>query len=100
MTIKPLGNRVVVQLVKQKTTSASGIILSTEDKNEQSMGTIVTLGKGADIDGEIELKDLDLSVGDVVLFGKYSGEEVKDEADSDTIFKILNAKDILAVIEK
>lgn len=99
MTIVPLGNRVVVKLIKQKNTSASGIILSTEDKNEQSIGQIIALGKGADVDGEVELKDLDLSVGDTVLFGKYAGEEVKDESDSETVFKILNAKDILAIIQ-
>jgi chaperonin GroES len=99
MNIKPLGNRVVVQLIKQKTTSASGIILTTEEKNEQAMGKIISMGKGADVDGEIELKDLEVKVGDTVLFGRYAGEEVKDESDSETVFKILSSKDILAVIE-
>lgn len=99
MNIKPLGNRVVVQLIKQKTTSASGIILTTEEKNEQAMGKIITMGKGADVDGEIELKDLEVKVGDTVLFGRYAGEEVKDESDSETVYKILSSKDILAVIE-
>ena len=99
MNIKPLGNRVVVQLIKQKTTSASGIILSTEEKNEQAMGKVISMGKGADVEGEIQLKDLEVKIGDTVLFGRYSGEEVKDESDADTIFKILSSKDILAVIE-
>ncbi|MEI6729544.1 MAG: co-chaperone GroES [bacterium] len=99
MNIKPLGNRVVVQLIKQKTTSASGIILTTEEKNEQAMGKIISMGKGADVDGEIELKDLEVKVGDTVLFGRYAGEEVKDESDAETVFKILSSKDILAVIE-
>ena len=99
MNIKPLGNRVVVQLIKQKTTSASGIILTTEEKNEQAMGKVISMGKGAEVDGEIELKDLEVKVGDTVLFGRYAGEEVKDETDAETVFKILSSKDILAVIE-
>lgn len=99
MTIIPLGNRLVVKLIKQKNTSASGIILSTEDKNEQSMGEIISLGNGVSSPDEIKITDLGLKSGDVVLFGKYSGEEVKDETDPDTIFKILNAKDVLAIIK-
>lgn len=99
MTIIPLGNRLVIKLIKQKNTSVSGIILSTEDKNEQSIGQIVSLGAGANISEEMNIKDLGVKIGDTVLFGKYSGEEVKDEMDSDTIYKILNAKDILAIIQ-
>jgi chaperonin GroES len=99
MTIKPLGNRLVVKLIKQKNTSASGIILSTEEKNEQAKGEVISLGKGADIDGEMQLKDLEVKTGDIVLFGKYAGEEITDEADPETVFKILSAKDILAIIE-
>jgi len=99
MTIKPLGNRLVVRLIKQKNTSASGIILTTEDKNEQSIGTILSVGAGADVDNEIQIKDLGVKPGDTVLFGKYAGEEIKDETDPDLIYKILSAKDILAIIE-
>ncbi len=98
MNIIPLGNRLVVKLVKQKNTSASGIILSTEEKNEQSIGEIISLGKGADIDGEISLKDLDIQIGDKILFGKYAGEELQDENDNEIVYKILSAKDILAKI--
>lgn len=99
MNIKPLGNRLVVKLIKQKNTSASGIILATEDKNEQSLGTIIALGSGAVIENEMQIKDLNVKIGDTVLFGKYGGEEIKDEIDPDIIYKILNAKDILAIIE-
>ena len=63
------------------------------------MGEIISLGAGANIENEMNIKDLGVKIGDTVLFGKYSGEEVKDETDSDTIFKILNAKDILAIIQ-
>jgi chaperonin GroES len=101
MTIKPLGNRLVVKLVRvAQRTSQSGIILSTKPENEQSLGEVIALGSGADVDGEVELKDLDVKVGNKVLFGKYSGEEVKDENDIDTVYKILKSNEILAVIEE
>jgi chaperonin GroES len=99
MTITPIGNRLVVKLVKQKNTSASGIILTTEEKNEQSIGEIISLGKGVTLDGEINISELDLNIGQKIMFGKYSGEEIKDESDPETVFKILNAKDVLAIIE-
>jgi chaperonin GroES len=97
MKIKPLGNRLVVKLIKQKTTSASGIILSTEEKNEQAIGEIISIGAGFGEDENIQ--SLNLSIGDKVLFGKYAGEEIKDETDPETIFKILKTNDILAIIE-
>jgi len=97
MTIKPLGNRVVVKLIKQKTTSVSGIILSSEEKNEQSVGEIISIGSGF---GDENVQNLGLKVGDSVMFGKYSGEEIKDDIDSDTVYKIVNGKDIMAIVEK
>jgi len=97
MTIKPIGNRVVVRLVKQAQTSAAGIIISTEEKNEQARGEIIAIGSG--FGSEENVTELGLSVGQIVLFGKYSGEEVSDAADPDTVFKILNGKDIMAVVE-
>ncbi len=99
MTIKPLGNRLVVELIKQKNTTASGIIVSTKEENEQSQGRIIALGTGADIDSEINVTSLGLQVGDTVLFGKYAGEEVTADSSSDTVYKILNSKDVLALIQ-
>ncbi len=97
MTIKPLGNRVVVRLIKQKNTTSSGIIISTEEKNEQAMGEVVSIGAGF---GDENVQNLGLKVGDKVMFGKYSGEEIKDEQDPETIYKIVKGSDILAIIEK
>lgn len=95
MTIKPIGNRVVVKLVKQKKTSNSGIIISNEEKNEQAMGVVVKIGAGI---GPDNVGNLGLQEKDTVIFGKYSGEEVVDSVDSETVYKILDAKDIYAVI--
>lgn len=97
MTIKPLGNRLVVELVKQKTTTASGIILSVEEKNEQAVGKIIAIGGGLGTDENIS--QLGLKTGDTVLFGKYAGEEIKDSTDETKIYKILKGKDVLATIQ-
>jgi chaperonin GroES len=94
--IKPIGNRIVVQLTKKKNISTSGIILTTEQKNEQAIGEVLAIGGGQGIDENV--KDLGLKVGDKVLFGKYSGEEIQDDSDSETLYKILNGKDVLAII--
>ena len=93
MNIKPIGNRVVVELLKQAQTTASGFIIATEEKTEQQKGKIVSVGAGFG-----EEKDLmsEFRVGQTVLFGKYGGEEIKE---GDITYKIINAKDILAVFE-
>lgn len=96
MQITPIANRVVVQLVKAKKTTTSGIILSTDDKNEQSIGQIIAIGAG--MGDEENVTQLGLKVGDKVLISKYGGESLKDEQDPDTEYKIVNGKDIFAVI--
>jgi chaperonin GroES len=97
MNIQPIGNRIVVKLSKKKQVSASGIILSSEEKTEQVIGEVVAIGGGQGSDENV--KDLGLKVGDKVMFGQYSGDEIKDESDSETTYKILNSKDILATIK-
>ena len=96
MHIQPLGNRVVVKLTKKETTSASGIIISTEEKNEQARGEVISIGAGQG--SEEHVGELGLTLGDIVLFGKYAGEEVEGE-ESGTVYKILNGKDILAILK-
>ena len=96
MHIQPLGNRVVVKLTKKETTSASGIIISTEEKNEQARGEVISIGAGQGADENVS--ELGLSLGDIVLFGKYAGEEVEGE-ESGVTYKIVSGKDILAIIK-
>ena len=96
MHIQPLGNRVVVKLTKKETTSASGIIISTEEKNEQARGEVISIGAGQG--SEENVGELGLTLGDVVLFGKYAGEEVEGD-EAGVVYKILNGKDILAILK-
>ncbi len=97
MKIKPLGNRLVVKLVKKKTTTASGIIISSEEKNEQAKGEIIAIGGGQG--SEENITNLKLKTGDTVIFGKYAGDEVESEPGDTEVYKILNGKDVIAIVE-
>jgi chaperonin GroES len=95
MNIKPIANRVLVELIKQPKTTASGFIISTTDKNEQQKGTIIAIGNGYGEEKEI-LNNFE--PGQKILFGKYGGEDITDESGEIT-HKIVNAKDIFAIID-
>ena len=92
MKIKPLGDRVLVKPQTQEEVTKSGIVLpDTAEKQEKEQGEVVAVGLGA------EVKKLKLKEGDVVLFGKYSGEEIEVDGEE---YKFLKDEDILGVIEK
>jgi chaperonin GroES len=95
MQIKPLGNRIVIEITKQAQTSVSGIIISTEPKNEQQKGIVVAVGEG--YGEEKELTKL-IKVGQTVLFGKYGGDDFRDETQNKD-YKIVNSKVIIGIIE-
>lgn len=91
--IKPVGNRVLVEIIKLPNTTKSGFILSSEDKVEQQKGKVLALGAGYGEDKELMSS---VKVGDVVYFGRYGGEDVKNEKD-EVVQKIIGIKDIFAV---
>jgi co-chaperonin GroES (HSP10) len=62
------------------------------------MGAIIAIGSGQGTEENVQ--NLGLVVGDTVLFGKYAGEEVKDDNDEETIYKILKSTEVLAKIQK
>lgn len=93
--IKPIGNRVLVEPQQQEEVTSFGIVLpDTMDKEKKAQGKIIALGNGED------LAKLSLKVGDVVVFEKWGGEEVKMGTGKDAMeYKILAHDKILAVIE-
>lgn len=101
MKVKPLGNRILVKPLTTEEVTASGIILpEIADKEKKTQGEIVAVGNGEDIE------KLGLKVGDKVVFGKYSGDEIEvEEAGEKREYKVLNVgeekdeSDVLAVIE-
>ena len=97
VNIKPLEDRLVVQANEAETTTASGIVIPDTAKEKPQEGTVLAVGPGRfDDKGEKRLP-LDVKVGDVVLYSKYGGTEVKYAGEE---YLVLSARDVLAIIEK
>ncbi|MCK5669290.1 MAG: co-chaperone GroES, partial [Gammaproteobacteria bacterium] len=76
MNIRPLQDRVIVKRMEEETTSAGGIVLPDSATEKPIRGEVIAVGPGKILESG-EKRPLDISVGDTVLFGKYSGTEVK-----------------------
>jgi len=86
MTVKPLQDRVLIKRVEEETKTAGGIIIPDNHKEKPAQGEVMAVGAGYRLqDGSV--KALDVKKGDKVLFGKYSGTEVKVEGQSLIIMK-------------
>lgn len=92
--IRPLGERVLVEAIEQSETTASGIVLPDTAKEKPQEGKVVAVGNGAVKDG-VHIA-LEVKVGDVVIFSKYAGTEVKYEGKE---YLIMKESDIQAVVE-
>ena len=93
--LKPLGSRVVVEPIEQEEITAGGIVLPETAKEKPQKGTVLAVGAG-DRDDEGKRIAMDVKVGNVVLFAKYSGTEIKLEGKK---LLILRESDLLAIIE-
>ena len=93
---KPLNDHVLVQRLEQETMSKGGIIIPDTAKEKPTKARIIAIGSGK-LDKDGKRLSMGVKVGDVVLFGKYSGSEVKLNAQD---YMILREDDILAVIEE
>ena len=94
MTIKPLGDRVVIKNVEAEETTKSGIILAGSAKEKPQVAVVLAVGPGGMVDGK-EVK-MQVSVGQKVIYSKYAGTEVK--LDGQEVI-IVRQNDILAVVE-
>tara|TARA_R110000782_G_scaffold13730_16_gene40341 strand:+ start:1194 stop:1481 length:288 start_codon:yes stop_codon:yes gene_type:complete len=95
MNIRPLHDRVIVKRVEEEKTSQGGIIIPDSATEKPVEGEVIAVGNGKLLDNG-ELRALDLKKGDKVLFGKYSGTEVKVSGED---FLVLREDDIMGVIE-
>ena len=94
MKIRPLHDRVIVKRVEEETTSAGGIVLPDSATEKPSEGEVLAVGNGKLLDNG-EVRTLEVQVGDRVLFGKYSGNEVKVDGE-DLI--VMREDDIMGVL--
>ena len=94
MTMKPLGDRVVIKNMEAAETTKGGIILTTAAKEKPQMAEVIAVGPGGNVDGkEITMQ---VKVGEKVIYSKYAGTEVKMDGEE---FIIVKQGDILAIVE-
>jgi len=96
VAIKPLEDRIVVQPLDAEQTTASGLVIPDTAKEKPQEGTVLAVGPGR-WDESGNRIPIDVNVGDVVLYSKYGGTEVKYDNEE---YLVLSARDVLAVIEK
>lgn len=96
MAFRPLGDRVVVRRVKEDQKTAGGIIIPETAQEKPQEGEVVAVGPGA-LDDSGKRVAPEVKVGDFVLFGKWSGTEVKIDGDE---LLIMKESDIMGIVEK
>ena len=94
MSIRPLHDRVIVKRVEEETKTAGGILLPGSAAEKPSQGEVIAVGNGKALDNGT-VRALDVKIGDKVLFGKYSGSEVKVDGE-DLI--VMREDDIMAIL--
>lgn len=95
MKIRPLHDRVIIKRMEEERTSPGGIVIPDTATEKPIRGQVVAVGKGKLLEGG-DLRPLDVKPGDKVLFGKYSGTEVKVDGED---LLVMKEDDIMAVLE-
>ncbi len=93
--LKPLGDRIVIELVEEEQTTASGIVLPDSAKEKPQEGKVIAVGTGRITDNG-EKVALEVAQGDRVIYSKFAGTEVKYEGSD---YLILRESDVLAVVQ-
>ncbi|HEX7647155.1 MAG TPA: co-chaperone GroES [Noviherbaspirillum sp.] len=96
MNLRPLHDRVIVKRLDQETKTASGIVLPDAAAEKPDQGKILAVGNGKILENG-NVRPLEVKVGDIVLFGKYSGQTVKVEGEE---LLVMREEDIMAVVQK
>ena len=96
VNIKPLEDKILVQANEAETTTASGLVIPDTAKEKPQEGRVLAVGPGR-VDDSGQRVPMDVAVGDVVIYSKYGGTEVKYRGEE---YLILSARDILAIVEK
>ena len=93
--VRPLHDRIIVERIEEGEQQVGGIIIPDTAKEKPQQGKVIAVGKGK-VRDDGTVAPLDVQAGDTVLFGKYSGQEIKLEGDE---FLIMREDEILGVIE-
>ena len=95
MKIRPIGDRIVIKVIEDTAQTEGGIFIPDSAKEKPQKGEVVAVGEGKTND-KGEKEPMEVKIGDIVLYAKYAGTEVKMDG---VEYKILSIKDALAVIE-
>ena len=95
MALKPLQDRIVIKVIEDTEQTSGGIFIPDSAKEKPQKGEVVAVGEGK-MNEKGEREPMDVKVGDVVLYAKYAGTDIKMDG---VEYKILSVKDALAVIE-
>ena len=96
ISIKPLEDRIVIRQVEAEQTTASGLVIPDTAKEKPQEGEVIAVGPGRVDDNGNRIR-VDVKVGDVVIYSRYGGTEVKYDGQE---FQILSSRDVLAVVER
>ena len=96
LKIRPLHDRVIIQRLDAETKTAGGIVIPDSAAEKPIRGKVMAVGKGKILESG-DVRPLDVKVGDHILFGKYSGTEVKMDGEE---YLVMREEDVMAVIEK
>ena len=96
ISIKPLEDRIVIRQVEAEQTTASGLVIPDTAKEKPQEGEVIAVGPGR-VDDNGNRIPVDVNVGDVVIYSRYGGTEVKYDGQE---FQILSSRDVLAVVER
>ena len=95
MALKPLADRIVIKVIEDTEQTSGGIFIPDSAKEKPQKGEIVAVGEGK-INDKGEREPMDVKVGDIILYAKYAGTDIKMDG---VEYKILSIKDALAIIE-
>jgi len=96
LNVKPLGDRILVEAIEEKETKKGGIIIPDSAKEKPQEGEVISVGKGKSND-EGKVFPLDVKKGDRILFGKYSGTEIRIDGEE---FLIMREEEVLGILKK
>jgi chaperonin GroES len=96
MNVRPLHDRIIVERIEETEQKIGAIIIPDSAKEKPQQGKVIAAGKGK-IEKDGKVTPLDVKAGDIILFGKYAGQEIKIDGNE---FLIMREEEVLGVIEK
>lgn len=95
MSIRPLGDNLVIEIIDDAEQTSGGIFIPDSAKEKPQKGKVVAVGSGRTLDNG-EKEPMEIKVGEIVLYAKYAGTDIKVD---NVMYKILSARDVLGILE-